>query len=308
MLHVIFCLITLGIFFPGLLFGQENSFDNIKEERIRAQDLPNAVESIIPSKLSNNAALPRLPKFSVLKEAQRRVLPNIVEILALQKPIGSLQRHGMLVRGHGVWIQTEKGPQLVSAGHWLKDATHIFVDTQAPKTNKNVLHAQKESFSKRKYDRNPMERIQKDPERFKKLELLFIDKGRNVAILGGKIARPQGLELFDIERELATRIYGMSPLLGNAFIEALIFPPGEKELYIGYYLQTNFLGTLGAPLVSSDGKIIAMTAYPHPANGKRSLVIPPLALRIALERYFSKVKKERGETEATQKTQSSVEK
>ncbi len=278
-------ILSIFIFSPSIQAQKTLKFESIKEQRIRVADLPNAVESAIPSQLSRDAALPRLPKFETLKKTQKLVFPNIVEILAVQKPIGSLQRNGILVRGHGVWIKHNDGVHLVTAGHWVENAESIFLDTEARPDNFNPLHAKKESFEKRKYDRDPMKIIKKDPKRFLKLELTFNDKNRNVAILNAEnIKKPKGLPLFDIENELASRIYGLSPYLGDVLVEALVFPPGEKEIYIGYYLQTNFAGILGAPLLSSSGKLIALTAYPHPTKKQTSLVIPPVALRVALEK------------------------
>ncbi len=276
------CLCALSL--PAM--AQETlKFESIKEQRIRVADLPNAVESVIPSQLSRRAALPRLPKFETLKKTQKTVFPNIVEILAIQKPIGSLQRHGTLVRGHGVWVQHGNDVHLVTAGHWVESAVSIFLDTEARPDDYNPLHAKKESFEKRKYDRDPMRIIKKEPDRFLKLTVTFNDKNRNVAVLSAEnIVKPKGLVFFDIENELASRIYGLSPYLGDVLVESLVFPPGEKELYIGYYLQTNFLGILGAPLVSSTGKLIAITAYPHPTKKQTSLLIPPVALRVALEK------------------------
>ncbi|GEM_PF-5696606 len=279
---------------PTSVRAQELKFESLKEQRIRVGDLPKAEESIIPSQLSNKAALPRLPKFETLNRAQKKVVPNVVEILAIQKPIGSLQRHGTLVRGHGVWVKHDGKVMLISAGHWLNEAVAIYLDLESKSESANPLSAKKESFEKRKYDRNPMKLIEKNPDRYLKLTTSFYDRNRNLAVLDAKKfpKKPEGLVLFDIENELASRIYGLSPFLGNVFVEALIFPPSEKDIYIGYYLQTNFAGILGAPLVSSEGKLVSISAYPHPTKTNLSLIIPPLALRVALDRAVGKKPKD----------------
>jgi len=100
----------------------------------------------------------------------------------------------------------------------------------------------------------------------------------------GALGMPdRGLELFEADDSSPTRLYGYSPRTGRGLEETKLLDSHPDAESLVYYLQTPYAAVFGAPIVSSDGELLVLTAFPHPNRDSTVLVVPPAPIATYLE-------------------------
>jgi hypothetical protein len=115
------------------------------------------------------------------------------------------------------------------------------------------------------------------------------DRHRNLVALTSDDSRlnapATGLELFDISRRALFRLYGFSPYAGEFLTGVTILPKHPENPALAYYWQTNYAAILGAPLLSQDGKLVAINTTKHPEHDAIYLSIPTKAIGSYLSKF-----------------------
>lgn len=295
--NVRWLIVALVLSFSTTGWAQSKPWEqaDVKVKRIKPADLPSREESSFPSVLKSKNILPKPTTLEQRKSLGKKVEPMVVEIVAILPPPNSFQRNPTLVRGHATWVSAEENganPVLVTTMHWLEGAQAIYVSPENLRTpngpRDNLPRARNRSLGSLSAGGLVREILKKSDE-LVSLESIEIDMHRNLLTLvpgssESKLQTPKrGLTFFDVQRQSPTYIYGYSPMLGPNPRAALFFPIDASEA-LSFYLQTDFPATLGAPLVTIDAELVAITAMRHPEEQARTLVVPPLALEKYVER------------------------
>jgi len=294
-LLVALLIIAWSLPIASIASGQTESWEepDIKVKRIKPADLPSQEESAFPSVLKSKNILPKPTTLEQRRSLGAKLHPMVVEVVAIIAPPNSFQRNPMMIRGHATWISAEQdgsNPILVTNAHWVRKATALYVveNLQKAPQKDRLPRASRSSLNAFQVGGKVKELLRRKDE-IPNLRPIEADIHRNLVTLvddGGKTpleTPPRGLTFFDVEGQSPTNIFGYSPMLGPNARPALFFPVEASEA-LAFYLQTNFNAALGAPLVTIDASLVAITAMRHPEEAERTLVIPPLALRRYAER------------------------
>lgn len=306
---IVTCL-SLGLFLPASLVAQSSRdsqdsqtdksrtdgrtrFESMKVKRIKPADLPSQEESAFPDVLKSTRVLPRPTTLEQLRSLSSKIEAHVVEVVVVLEPQSRMQRNPLVVRGHATWISAHsdgRDPVLVTNAHWLNNASEILL---APKTERDPSQ-QNRPTARRVSPQSVSLTGAADDILAKRdsLQVLVpqeIDIHRNLATLKASgdstLSSPsKGLTFFDVEGQSPTNVFGFSPLVGPNALATQFFEV-EADEALAFYLQTDFPGSIGAPIVTIDARLIALTAMRDPENPSRTLTIPPLALR----RYVEKV-------------------
>jgi hypothetical protein len=299
--HVIFLLLlatTIGASLP--VAAQESEDDrpkpswkkefDVKVERVDPTDLPEPEESRFPTVLQSDAVLPKPTNLSTLKETASTISPWVVEVIAVTRSATGLKSTPVVLRGHAVWVSAKtsgQDPVLLTTYNWLEDVDAVFVHPAEKRLEGKLPKARRKSIDELRADADAVALLRSG--RLVPVELSDPDEHRNLTRLTPRrddtLEADRGFALFPIEGQSPTRVYGYSPQMNSALVETQFVQPKTRKKELLFYLQSTYPGILGAPLVSSDGRLIGITATRHPYEQDRSLVIPPGALRA----YLSKV-------------------
>lgn len=266
------------------------SFDEIEVERVDPDELPGAEESVLPSSLAKSGALPRPTSLEMLRRTAETISDRVVEVVVVPMNRSSVKQSAIVLRGEAVWLSGHadgSAPILVTNAHWLAEATAIFVRPATRRAQGELPRAERRSIAQL----NPgadVKALLQDPD-LVPATVRAVDEHRNLATLVPDETRAKapsaGLTFFPIDDEAPSAAYGFSHQMGSALVQTHFLAPRERRDEILFYLHTTFPVILGAPIVSDDGRVIALTASRHPTEPERTLVIPPRALR----KYVDKV-------------------
>jgi len=258
-------------------------------------------------------ALPSPPDAAQLNRTAHTVSRRVWPLVAVVHPAGSLQESPSLYRGHAVAISSDP-PILVSSYAWLKNVDKVYLVLPADRTQESEqTDRDSRKGSSTSEDRDPTDtRLPQAPhrdmadvsigtgsnewldsnrDRLVQIDLFNPDRHRNLTTLVPRdlsaIDLPSsGLELLDIDSDSPTRMYGHSPYAADASLQmATLAAERPAAEALSFYHQTTWRPAHGAPLVTTDGKLVTVTAMRHPGDptDQMTLVIPPAPLRSYLE-------------------------
>lgn len=290
-------IVGLTLSFASTAIGQEEpsprwkgKFDEVKILNIDPDELPGPEESTMPDSLSAKTALPRPTSLDTLRKSSEQLSEQVIEVIVVPKVEGSLRRSATVIRGEAVWLSSApdgKTPLLVTNAHYLMDAQSVFVRPAPRRRGGQLPTARRRTLNEMNLGAD-VKALLRDPS-LVAVSVENVDKHRNLATLRaaeGELKAPvRGIVFFPIDDEATSSAYGFSHQMGSTLVVTQFLIPSKKRDELLYYLQTSFPVILGAPIVSADGRIIAMTAMRHPADPTRTLVIPPRALR----KYVAKI-------------------
>lgn len=263
----------------------QQPFDSVTVKRIKPADLPGPEETVLPNVL-RGAVLPRIPRTEEIDRMYERTRAATLEVIAEFPPVSSLQKTPLILRGQAVWISAlpdGSNPILVTPAHWVDGSKQIKV--RPPRTQpgaKDLPMAKTVELTSLTSDKQVRE-ILKDPA-WKTAQVLHIDKHRNLAALKveGVESPSAGLTFFPVQRQSPTYLYGVSALLDSPrMVTILQTDPNRSEII--FYLISDFPVSLGAPIVTPESNLVALTALPHPEEPHLTLIVPPLALQRFVE-------------------------
>lgn len=281
-------------------------FEDVSIDRIRPDELPPAESTEMPDVL-RGGQLPTAPSSDELEDTARTVRSNVFEVIAVQTPEAPGKTTPVVHRGHAVFVQgprEDAPPVLVTSYFWLSKAEKLYVvprsmeddlvddDEDAPTVEQRTL----EDVS---IDGRGDRWVEEHRDELVAANLFRPDDQRNLVVVVPEsiddLGLPdEGLELFDLSAESPTRLYGFSPQGSSGLTQAKISGGGDKHQALTYYLQTEFRPVFGAPIVSTSGQLLTLTAFRHPKKIKQqvSLVVPPAPLRNYLEEIQAVVDKD----------------
>lgn len=297
------------------------TFDEVDVNRVRPEDLPPRDDTSLPDVLrpvqqdgdgdSTSAgdgydtdALPSPPDAAQLNRTAHTAARRVWPLVAVAHPAGSLQESPSLYRGHAVAIGSDP-PVLLSSYAWLKNVDKVYLvlpdDSDQPSdqttdddrdpTDTRLPHAPHRDMADVSIGTDSNEWLDSNRDRLLQVDLFNPDRHRNLTTLVPRdlsaIDLPSsGLELLDTDSDSPTRMYGHSPYATEASLQmATLAAERPAAEALSFYLQTPWRPAHGAPLVTTDGKLVTLTAMRHPGDpsDQMTLVIPPAPLRSYLE-------------------------
>lgn len=261
-------------------------FDDVTVKRVRPEALPPASNTEIPDVLRGRAnQLPSPPDVDELEKTGNYVERRVYELISFQRSKAPGESTPIIHRGHAVVVSTEDGetPILLTTYFWLKKTERLFI---VPRPNKSNEHDDgtpslaKRSVEELTIDGGGDQWLKEHGDKLVEAKLYKPDKHRNLVTV---VPSPpdaldlpkKGLELFDLENKSPTRLYGYSPETGDALAQTRLLESHPDKEALVYYLQTEYPAVFGAPIVSTDGNLLVLTAFRHPDDQEITLVIPP---------------------------------
>jgi hypothetical protein len=262
-------------------------FDSVTVETVKPGDLPSTVRPGAQTVLRTDSDdLPTPATQDELRKVASHVSAHVVQVVSVQTPPRPYRQVPMVHYGHGLWIAPPEGgePVLVSPLSWLEEADSVYImpekvakdaDAQAQwKTRRRTLGSVTAGARGEEWlEEHRKKLIPVQPHR--------ADRHRNLVtlVVGDNATRPAtGLELFDVENKALFRLYGYTPVFGTSLTPATMLPAHPEDTALAFYWQTNYSAILGAPLVSQDGKLVAINTFRHPKKEGRFLAIPTGAI------------------------------
>ena len=301
-------ILLLWLALPSLASAQQpkNSKDGIPRfeeltiERVSPEDLADGVTIEDPTRvIKRPAKLPRPPSDVELAQTRALVSRHVIEVVAIHMPPRPYRQVPRIYRGHGVWLLPpgKNTPVLITTLDWLEGAKELYMlpaGESGPDTSKRSrLPATTDTYNLDAMTAGyEAKNFEKHKRKYKPVKLVVGDRHRNLAMLSVPegLTPSTGLALFDVETEALATVYGYSPQRPGEITAAAILPSQPQEEALSYYFQTSYVGILGAPLVSRDGRVVVINAIHHPEDATRSLAIPPGALRYFLEKQTEEKK------------------
>ncbi|MFB6263312.1 MAG: hypothetical protein ABEL76_06770 [Bradymonadaceae bacterium] len=267
-------------------------FEDVQVERMRPSELPPPMETELP-KVLKGADRPTgtPPSREELRSTADRVRRRTHRLVALREQ--SLPGDTALTvrTGHAVRLRAPQGEMsfLVTTYFWLKDARELYLVpselTPPGDSGNGPPTAARRSLDEVTISLDDQGQqgsgwIAEHRDQLVPARLFRPDRDRNlVAVVPGEqgaLEGPaKGLPLFDLEEKSPTWLYGFSPSVHPNLQTARVLPSHPDDRSLAYYLQSTFPANYGAPIVSPDGSVLVLTAFPNPDDQSTSLVIPP---------------------------------
>lgn len=274
--------------------GGIRTFDKVTVKKVKPADLPQTSKP--GSRTAIRTKSDQLPKAATqeeLRELAKHLSSRVVQVVTVQTPPKPYRQVPMVYFGHAVWISPPGGaakPVLVSSLSWLREADEVFVvppkvaldeDSEATRAKKSWT-TRRRSLASLTAGNGDKKWLDEHRDELVPVEREHADKYRNLVTLtgadGALSAPSSGVELFDVEHKALFRLYGFSPYLGDTLVDTTIMPTHPDDAALAFYWQTSFPAILGAPLVSQDGKLVAINTFQHPKKKGVYLAIPTGAI------------------------------
>ncbi len=272
------------------------SFDEVEVTRVSPDEIPDfrpGLPSQAPSRM-DASNLPRTLSGSQLERVSSHVAAATVEIIAVQRPPSHYRQTDMIYRGHALWISASRSgddPELVSTADWISDASELYA------VDGDVSQAlSKGGLELGGHDPQPLDDVMADRrgllERHRSdlVELQVEESNRHVnlarlaAAEGEEFAGPEtGLILHDMDAVMPGSIFGFSPAVGQTMTPVGYNDSSDLEREYSFYFLVNFRAILGAPIVTAEGRLLAINALRYPEDPKQSLAIPPGAIHAFMQ-------------------------
>jgi hypothetical protein len=274
--------------------GWVRQFDSVTVEQVDPGDLPTTVRPGAQTTIRTDSdELPKPATQEDLRKIVEHVDARMVQVVSVQTPPRPYRQVPMVHYGHALWISASKGakPVLVSPLHWLQEADAVYImpadlDAKAEvswKTRQRTLESVTAGDRGEKWlDEHRKKLIPVEPHRPDKhrnlVTLVVGEQDDDQAKKRPVSIPPSGLELFDVDNKALFRLYGYTPFFGKSLTQTSMLPTHPDDDSLAFYWQTSYPAILGAPLMSQDGKLVAINALRHPAKEDRFLAIPTGAI------------------------------
>lgn len=273
-------------------------FDTVDVERVQPSDLPSNSESKLPDVVRDSESPGAPPSRDQLRRTADRVDRRLFTVVAVDETEAPGEATPIVERGHALFVQPPDGgpPVLVSSLYWLSDASEIYIHPDAEtsaSSDDTTPSPERRSLGESTAGGTEQAWLEEHRDELVEARLYHPDRHRNlVAVVPSRtsaVALPSsGLEFFDLE-ESPGRLYGFSPKTGTQLSETTILPGRPDQRALKFYLQTTYAAAYGAPIVSGDGRLLAMTAFKHPDDSGIVLVLPPEAIRKYLDELLATI-------------------
>jgi hypothetical protein len=256
---------------------------DVQTSTVSLADVPDAFETVLPDITHVDLETTAPPSLRQIEELETRVGRHVVRVVAVKNPTPPFESP-LVVEGTAVWIGTPgKEVHLTTALHWLADADEIYI---IPETKRSAIRTLAEVTL-------GWDRVNELHEGglARRATLHHPDPHRNLTTLKSVTVRPNGadgLMPVDPRRQSIAHALGLHSGSGRLIFASIFASSGPDDP--PFYLQTNFGVTLGTPIVNQFGKIIGLTAMPHPTRTDRVLLIPPGAISTYLQRVSTGAK------------------
>lgn len=279
---------------PRSAFSQGGSqagartFDDLTVERIKPDDIPDQASPGAPIGLRTPAdKLPKAPTEQDLRRAGQRVASATVRLVAVKTPPRPFRQEPSLSFGHAVRVALEpSSPQAIwlTTLAWLADADRVFVihgaATESEKTP-DWMRARRVPLESITAGAAGQAWLDQHADALEPIELLNPDPHRNlVSLRSDKLTARSDppLALFAYDSEALFFAHGYSPFFGEVLAQTTITPTHPDNPALAFYFQTTFPAVSGAPIVSSDARLVTLTAFRHPDQADLTLAIPTGAI------------------------------
>lgn len=270
------------------------SFDQSTIERVRPEDIPDYRPGLPQgSSRQDIADLPRALSGDEMRRITKIAAATTVQIVAIHTPPKPYRATPLIYHGHALWIspnQDGSSPTLIATADWLQNADSIYLFE--PKKERHITTTQEAYLSPApqqtllEHSVTEQNFIDKYAQELTPLVVEEADGNFNLARLrageGEELPVPdKGLILHNMDHTMPGSIFGYSPALGTTLLP-LSYIQRKLEESLSFYFLTDFGAVLGAPILSAEGTLLAISALRHPENGAWSLAIPPGAIHAFL--------------------------
>ncbi len=283
---------------PGI-----EQFDDVTRERVRPDALPPASRTEVPDVLRGDASrLPDPPSADQLNETASRLQPRVYEIVALKSPDAPGESTSIIHRGQAVLVshpdKTDAPPILITSYFWLRDAERLFIVPKGTSLSRDQQEGtpslEDRSLQEVSVDGRTDGWLEEHRSQLVEAKLYRPDKHRNLVTVvpspPDALDLPEkGLSLFDLDDDSPVRLYGFSPATGSGLQQTRLLESHPKKDALMYYLQTPFSVVFGAPIVSSNGELLVLTAFRHPDDRDVVLTIPPAPIETYIGEVLSRL-------------------
>lgn len=272
-----------------------DTFDDLKVERVQPGEIPNFKPGLpqgAPSQMSASD-LPRSLSGDQLRRVSEHVAASTLEIIAVTRPPSPYRSTEMVYRGHALWIspsQSGDDPVLISTADWLENADRIYavdgdvsqalsrggleLGGHSPQPLSDVMADKSELLERFRDDLVPLE-VEQANRHVNLVRLSSSDKER--------ISAPsQGLIVHNMDTVMPGAIFGYSPSVGSTVSGVGYEDSSDLEPEYSFYFLVTFGAILGAPIVTTEGHLLAISALRYPEDPDYSLAIPPGAIHAFL--------------------------
>lgn len=273
-------------------------FEEKTRKRVRPDELPppSTGETDLPDVLrSDDGRLPEPPNMEDLQETGDRVGARVFELVSIQQPEAPGDATPIVHRGHAVVVGGgDRGPPvLITTYFWLEDAERLYLVPQSlssggDDTDDSKPTAERRSFEEMTVDGKANAWLDAHRDELVRARLFKPDRHRNLTTVvpddPGALGMPdRGLKLFESEESSPTRLYGYSPRTGGGLEQTKLLDSHPDAEALVYYLQTPYSAVFGAPIVSSKGELLVLTAFQHPNRNSTVLAVPPAPIAAYLD-------------------------
>ena len=281
---------------PESAFG---TFDDVRIERVRPHEIPDFRPGLPRGARTstNSDDLPRSLTGDQLTRVSDQVAAATVEIIVIQRPPRPYRQTDMVYRGHGIWISPHEDgadPILVATSDWLEGAEAVYAvrgeASQALSRGGVALGGHRpQPLADVMADRSNL--LERHRENLVELEVAHANRHVNLARLVPKRDEaedeleppPQGLTIHPMDRILPVSIFAYSPSVSDRVTQIAYQNSQDLDPAYSFYFLVTFRAILGAPVVTGEGRLLAMTALRYPDDPKYSLAIPPGAIHAFVE-------------------------
>lgn len=268
--------------------GWVRQFDSVTVDRVEPGDLPQTAKP--GEKIAIRTKADELPRPATKEELEKMVdylAARVVQVVSVRTPPRPYRQVPTVHFGHALWLAASDGkPRLVTTLNWLQEADDVYVIPPAladeASDEAGWKSVRKRTLASMTAGEGGKKWLEEHQDELVAVEPARADKHRNLVTLSADedaLSPPaKGLPIFEADKSALFRAYGYTPFFGKSLIQTTLLPTHPEQAELAFFLQTSFPAILGAPLVSQDGKLVAINAFRHPQKEKVFLAVPAGAI------------------------------
>lgn len=271
-------------------------FDSVDVERIDPSDFSQTAKPGADTGIRTEGdELPEPADEDQLRSTVDQVASQVVQVAAVQTPPSPYRADPMTHFGHAVWVQADeaKSPALITPLNWLEEADQVFVIpnsiARSSRDQSEWQDVHRRSLESVTAGKSNAQWLQDHRDKLVEVEAQRPDEHANLVTLAPannkELEGPSDeMTIFDVDDEGLFRVYGYTPYFGDSLVSTTIERRHPDRESLAFYWKTTFPAILGAPLVTEDGKLVAINTFRHPQNEDVFLAIPSEAVATYLNR------------------------